>query len=143
VDAETRGIEDGTSDEGRLADALQQSRSAEFGIRIDAAFQLRPWVQRPETFQRLVAMLDDEDTAVTEAAVDVLANGEHPDGLAAVINAMVVLHPSNGDHIQDKLINLWFEGLPLPERLDKLVTSHSDGAVHDGAVGLLEQLHRR
>ena len=120
----------------QLREAIERAGSNNWRARAEAATRLGDWITQPKIIQQLVLMLDDRDTAVTEAAVASLVRDPNLDGLAGVVKALGQ-DPHVADHIQAKLISLWFDGYPLVRLLEELTKKFASGPIRDGADEIL------
>jgi hypothetical protein len=89
---------------------------------------------------QLALLLDDEDTAVIEAAAETLVTAGRDMGLALVLQALADSPDDVGYHIRDKLITIWLDGFPLKEACSALLAGDSSELQVRGAREMLEAL---
>lgn len=89
----------------------------------------------------LVDALDDENTAVGEAAAVALILGAGEKGLEAVLIGISALDDQVGSWLIAGLENLWIEGSWVPDATRRFLETSDDAALRDGAEQVIDYLH--
>ncbi len=131
-----------TSDSNLDVDALlRQSNSPDLRTRLSS---IRPMAvfaaTSQQVFDRLVAALDDEDTAVGQAAAIALIDAAGDRGLAAVCEGVQTLDDQVGYWLLAALRRFWWMGSPTIAATERLATHGQSASVREGAEGALSYL---
>lgn len=129
----------GAGPDEALEQALAASRSHRWGARAAGVRALADHLPSSPARDRLVALLDDEDTAVVAEAAEGLAVAGGREGLEVALIALAEGPDDAGYHIRDRLIAICAERPSVLDRIREVAAAGREPA-RSGAAELLQEM---
>lgn len=123
-----------------LEEALVLKDDSMWRQRKIAARALARYATDQSSFEALVEMLDDPDTAVVEEAVVSLVTGGGRRGFLEVLRGLALAEDNVGYHIRDSLIALWFDGVPVLDYCRSVESEEPDGIPGESAREMIQEI---